>query len=346
VLPDTSSSNTIAIKVTALPVANAGKDVSVCSGGSVMLNASGGNNYSWSPAFSLSNAAIANPISNPLTTTTYILTVTNGDNCSSKDSVIVTVNQLVSPVININSSSDHICFGNVTTFTADVKNEGTNPIYQWQVNGINTGDNGKLFTTATFNDGDQVRGILTSNASCITKGNDTSRVIKMTVEKLDEPIVSLHSKILTVENPDAAAAYAWQLYSGNAWNNVVPAATGISFNVPANGEYRVMADKNPCLVYSKSNVAILRTSQTINPYGINLYPNPGSKIITLDSIQLSQNWETLDIVTADGQRVFPSEHIKNKTTVSLDISGLRKGTYFVQLRRLIGKVTSIRFVKL
>ena len=167
-------------------------------------------------------------------------------------------------------------------------NGGTNPVYQWQVNGINSGTNQNTFTTSS----------LDNNA-----------------------LVS-------------------------AWNDVVPAATGIRFNVPANGEYRVMADKNPCLVYSKSNVAILRTSQTNNPYGINLYPNPGSKIITLDSIQLSQNWETLDIVTADGQRVFPSEHIKNKTTVSLDISGLRKGTYFVQLRRLNGKVTSIRFVKL
>lgn len=52
----------------------------------------GGNlTYLWSPATSLSNATIKNPIASPLTTTTYTLTVTSGGFCSNTDTVIVNV---------------------------------------------------------------------------------------------------------------------------------------------------------------------------------------------------------------------------------------------------------------
>ncbi len=52
----------------------------------------GGNlTYLWSPASSLSNATIKNPIASPIQTTTYTLTVTSGGYCSNTDTVIVNV---------------------------------------------------------------------------------------------------------------------------------------------------------------------------------------------------------------------------------------------------------------
>ncbi len=52
----------------------------------------GGNlTYLWSPASSLSNATIKNPIASPIQTTTYTLTVTSGGFCSNTDTVIVNV---------------------------------------------------------------------------------------------------------------------------------------------------------------------------------------------------------------------------------------------------------------
>ncbi len=47
----------------------------ICKGSSTNLSASGGLSYLWSPAQSLSNAAISNPIANPDTTTTYTVTI-------------------------------------------------------------------------------------------------------------------------------------------------------------------------------------------------------------------------------------------------------------------------------
>ncbi|MEA5110565.1 MAG: choice-of-anchor L domain-containing protein, partial [Lentimicrobium sp.] len=98
-------------------VANAGSDVSICSGTSTQLNGTGGVLYSWSPATGLSNPSIANPVASPAVTTTYTLTVTNASGqCASTDQVIVTVNP--SPVITVNPAEVEVCRGTEVTITA------------------------------------------------------------------------------------------------------------------------------------------------------------------------------------------------------------------------------------
>ncbi len=52
----------------------------------------GGNlTYLWSPASSLSNATIKNPVASPIQNTTYTLTVTSGGFCSNTDTIAVNV---------------------------------------------------------------------------------------------------------------------------------------------------------------------------------------------------------------------------------------------------------------
>lgn len=87
----------VTVTVNPLPVVNAGQDTTICIGDAVQLNATGGPSWSWSPSSGLSDTAIANPVANPVITTTYILTVDDGT-CVNSDTVIVTVNPL--PVAN------------------------------------------------------------------------------------------------------------------------------------------------------------------------------------------------------------------------------------------------------
>ncbi|MFM2359157.1 MAG: hypothetical protein RLY16_1150 [Bacteroidota bacterium] len=85
-----------AITVKPLAVPEAGPGGYIClRQGSLALQASGGDNYQWTPALGLSNTNIANPIATPTVTTTYKVAVgVNG--CSAKriDSVTVLVRQL------------------------------------------------------------------------------------------------------------------------------------------------------------------------------------------------------------------------------------------------------------
>ena len=112
--------------------ANAGNDVTICSGTSTQLSGSGGINYSWSPATGLSATNIPNPVASPTATTNYILTVTDGNNlCTSKDSVVVSV--IPSPVGSITPAAAEICAGSSLTLTAS--GGGT---YLWNPGGYTT----------------------------------------------------------------------------------------------------------------------------------------------------------------------------------------------------------------
>jgi gliding motility-associated-like protein len=84
----------VTVTVAPAPSANAGADVAVCTGASVNLSGSGGQQYAWSPATFLSNPNIANPVATPGSAITYTLTVTDANGCTSTDQVIVALNQL------------------------------------------------------------------------------------------------------------------------------------------------------------------------------------------------------------------------------------------------------------
>lgn len=94
--------------------ATAGRDTSICLGGSVTMQAAGGTQYSWSPATGLSNASIGNPVASPLTTTVYEVTIEN-NTCIKVDTVIVTVKPL--PVVQL-SNDTVICFGDSAKLSA------------------------------------------------------------------------------------------------------------------------------------------------------------------------------------------------------------------------------------
>jgi large repetitive protein len=71
--------------------ANAGLDATIVKGRSAELQASGGIKYTWSPAESLSDATVANPVAKPDKTTTYTVTVETEAGCKFTDQVTITV---------------------------------------------------------------------------------------------------------------------------------------------------------------------------------------------------------------------------------------------------------------
>lgn len=80
--------------VFAYPIVDAGADLFVLQNGNTTLApvVIGANlSYLWSPALYLSNPAIANPVTTPVEDILYVLTVTAGIGCSTKDSLFVKV---------------------------------------------------------------------------------------------------------------------------------------------------------------------------------------------------------------------------------------------------------------
>lgn len=80
------------------------------------LNASGANQYLWSPATTLNNATISNPIANPVLATTYQVSGTNDNICFGQSNITVNVDFSVNNVQLPNSftpNNDGLndCFG-------------------------------------------------------------------------------------------------------------------------------------------------------------------------------------------------------------------------------------------
>ena len=65
----------------------------ICTGDVVQLSAGGGVAYAWSPAADFSSAVIDNPLVAPVTTTPYLVTVTNQFSCIDTASVLITVDE-------------------------------------------------------------------------------------------------------------------------------------------------------------------------------------------------------------------------------------------------------------
>jgi len=339
--PATAISNIITMTVTSI-IANAGNDVSICLAGSTQLQASGGTIYSWSPAAGLSNPGTANPVATPAATTQYIVTVSNAAGCFAKDTVVVSVNPPSAPAVNITNPVTGICFGTSTTFTAVAANGGSNPAYQWQVNGINAGTNSSVFTSASLTHNSQVKVLLTSNSTCATTPNAVSNIITMNVDQLATPLISESNKVFTVTNPDAGALYTWQVKNNNVWANVVPTTTGIFYTAPGAGEYRVRAVKGVCTTYSAS--AVVSVVPPLSHF-IYVHPNPASRFVTFDSINLSKKYESIEIIDMQGRRMIPLINVKNQVSITIDITLLNRGMYMAIFRQWDETYSVIRFIK-
>lgn len=114
-----ADSTYVTVTVNAIPTVNPTATPStICAGETVQLNTTNdaAYTYNWTPAGSLDNASISNPVASPATTTTYNVTVNDGT-CSETGSVTVNVNAL--PTASVTPfSSDTICKGESVTLAA------------------------------------------------------------------------------------------------------------------------------------------------------------------------------------------------------------------------------------
>ncbi len=178
---DTSSTNVV---INSSPIADAGLDVTLCAGDSTTLNATGGISYSWSPSTNLSSSIISNPSANPTSSTTYVVSVSNGT-CADSDTVVVNVNP-TPPVPTITQSNDTLYASPSTGFS-----------YQWYLNGSPISGATNNFYVVPVN-GDYTV-VITNGLSC----NSTSAINTYTVTGLTVITDNSLGSIVVVPNPNS-----------------------------------------------------------------------------------------------------------------------------------------------
>jgi gliding motility-associated-like protein len=124
----------IGTEVHVLPV-----DTSVCNGRTVLLQATAGASYEWTPATGLSNTSIRNPLAKPDVTTDYIVKVTDNSGCS--DTAHAHIHIVNATAVKAGAAgADYFC---IPSDSASFKDISTGDITKWNWNF----DNGQTDTT-------------------------------------------------------------------------------------------------------------------------------------------------------------------------------------------------------
>ena len=123
-----SDSAFLQVTVNSLPSIAITKDTGVCTGSSIGLLVSSptANTYFWQSNPTLSATNVPNPIATPTDTTTYFATVTDINNCSSKDSVTVQLWPL--PTVKT-IADDSVCVQSVIILKTT---DSLTTSFQWQ----------------------------------------------------------------------------------------------------------------------------------------------------------------------------------------------------------------------
>jgi hypothetical protein len=192
-----SGSDTVQLITTAVPsVTNNPLSESICSGNStniLLISSVAGTMFHWTAnltsgnitSFSADSGLVINQVLIDNLTTpgivTYHITPKVGSCSGATVDYPVTVTTGDSVKVSITASTSNVCAGTPVTFTATPTNPGTTPIYQWEVNGINSGTNSTIFTYTPMN-GDIITCVLTSSiTACISINHATSNAIIMVV---------------------------------------------------------------------------------------------------------------------------------------------------------------------
>ncbi len=107
--------DTVMVNIKPKPTITKSADTVICKNASIQIFASGGTTYNWSPAATLNNPNISNPIATPTDSVTYIVTVTGSNLCINTDSVKVKIRS--DPVFAIAGNSS-ICVNNTVQLSA------------------------------------------------------------------------------------------------------------------------------------------------------------------------------------------------------------------------------------
>ncbi len=271
---------TPSVSITANPAGNTCKGTLV-SFAAATLNGGTAPAYQWK-INGINTGTNAASYSSTLLSNGDIITVQLISNAACASTTTVTSNAVamnvtdpVVPVVSIVASATTICPGALVSFTATPANGGSTPVYQWKLNGVNTGTNAATYTNSLLKNGDVVQVSLSSNAACATPAMVLSNAIPIVVTVPLPVSVSISATATRIcegsmvvftaipINNTAAPFFQWKINGINTGTN---SAVYSSSNL-ANG------DKVSCEITATNSCATAMTAQS-NAINITVDPDP------------------------------------------------------------------------
>ncbi len=310
-------------------------DQTICAGSSATLTASGGNIYSWDDGggvFSTNNSVTVSPT----TTTTYTVTIEDGNGCQQVHTSTVTVNQIpVTDIIVPAGTDTTVCAGTELTLTASGGSS-----YFWAHSGE---------TTPSV----VVTPVNTTNTYSVIAFNGTCQgpLVSVIVNTEPSPVAMAGSDVSTTYLSQGAnvnfnstgstgVTYSWDF--GDGGNSTQP---NPAYSYSAVGVYTVVmtttlgncSSTDTLIIEVLADVGIGETELS---NAVSIYPNPTNGIVNLN-IDLEQSQDIrITVFNAIGEVVTTMENksVATKTYV-FDLSSEAKGFYFFNVQTEQGTIT-------
>ena len=257
----------------------------ICSGTAVTFTAtptSGGSSpsYQWKvngvDAGTNSSVFTYTPVNNEVVS--CILTTSNTicvfNNPATSNFVTMIVNPMQPVSVTITPSLNPVCTGTTVLFTAHPVNEGSLPVYEWKVNGVNAGTNSSTFTFIPVNN-DKVSCMLTSSLTvCVTNNPATSNTVIMqvdqnhpvslTVSASPNPVCAGNTVLFTAlpVNEGLSPVYQWKVNGVNAGTDLSTFTC-----IPVNN------DQVSCVMTSSLMTCVTNNPATSNVVTMTVNPN-------------------------------------------------------------------------
>jgi trimeric autotransporter adhesin len=288
--------------------------LSICSGTSDTLKASGAGVYTWSPATGLSATTGAVVITNPTISTTYTITGGSGI-CAAIKTVVVKVNSVLPLIVQPQDTS--LCAGMSITLSVPVSGLD----YTWSPSSTLSSPTGNtvvatpvVTTTYTITGSDSL--------GCSALGFDTVSVKKA----VNKPTITDTDNVLTSTATQSNQWYRSSSAINGATNKTYTATdTGCYWSIATNLVSGCSSISDTICLTSLSGINRL----LINPNLLSIYPNPtgGEIFINISSsVGNVKDWN-LQITDVLGRAVYTRQSLNYSNDI--DLSNLPSGVYFI-----------------
>jgi len=281
---------------------------------------------------------------------------------ATSNSVVMSVNDLVIPAVNVNTADTTVCSRVTVVFTAQPTGGGDAPGFQWWKNGVPTGNNSPSYSAAQLSNGDAITVTMTSSATCAQPDTATSKPLVMTVEPL--PVITLSGASAvaagvadtlnaTVLSAGTNPVYEWQDSTiTHSWQDINTASAGAALvYTPLDS-----GDAVRCIVTSDAGCTtasiafpisihkmVTDTNNTSNM--VRFYPNPVITTLYVEDEAPSDPIFAIAIFSNNGVKVLAVNSANGQTKYSIDVAGLSPGIYYLRLNRNSGKSNHFIFLK-
>ncbi len=263
-------------------------------------------------------------------------------NPATSNTVIMIVNPALEVSIAITPSANPVCPGTPVTFAATVINGGSNPQYQWKVNGVNAGANIPIFTGIMTNN-DAVTCELSAGFTCTPENPVISNTVIMVVNEIKFVSVNIEASANPVSSGTSvtftAAPVNGGIHPAYQWmvNGVGAGANSPVFTfVPSNND-KVVCILTSDLLCVACNPAISNSiAMTVNGDGYEnpnfvVYPNPTTGLYTLEQKGGGEfGMLTVELFGVQGEKLMTTE-LTGEKKHEFSLSAFPAGLYIMQI---------------